>query len=438
MKIGIYGGMANNMYVFASAMARNGADVCFIRDRSDRYPFSQPVWQDLAFEMDYEEIPRANYWPWAKWDELERVKNWTPPNWLYDPLPDRDSARPATAPYAAWPHDAAFLNWYIGKEYRPAVLAKMMQCDALLVCGVEGSILANVARRRFIILPHGGDLMMAAGVLPAPPWFRLRSRLAEVMIRRHLVKAYGNAVAIGVHEPSSFSSDFYGAEHFFRRHPVYFLAVPMTQQDRLPAPERRRLLNEHLVRLGATPVLAKYAGFVPSRVDYEWKGQDRLLHALAALRERRAAHDVHLIFSGWGEDLQAARQLVAASGLRSNVTFLRAGLSKPLLFEFFRGADFVVDQFIVGQVGTAALEAMACGAPVMMWVNTAIERQWGQPPVIQARTAEDIEKALEEIGQGRLDLDRIGRKQQEWVCRLHDPASVTHRLQDKFAEALAA
>jgi glycosyltransferase involved in cell wall biosynthesis len=190
--------------------------------------------------------------------------------------------------------------------------------------------------------------------------------------------------------------------------------------------------------MGAGPVTETYAGFVPSRVDFEWKGQDRLLRALTALRQRRADCSVHLIFSGWGNDLQRARDFARANGLAQHVTFLDAGLSKPLLLEFFRAADFVVDQFIVGMTGTSALEAMACAAPVMMWVNDAVERHWGQPPVIQARTAEDIERALEDISLARLDLDEIGRRQQQWVLSQHDPAKVVRGLREVFSQAVAA
>jgi glycosyltransferase involved in cell wall biosynthesis len=438
MKIGLYGGMANNMYVFAKAMAKHGADVCFIRDRSDRYPFSQPVWQDLPFRMDYQEIPRANDWPWTRWQALEDELGWKAPAWLYDPLTDCRKGGALRASRLGYSPDGAFLKWYLGKGCRAAVLHKMKGCDALLVCGVEGSLLANASGKPFIILPHGGDLMIAAGVLPAPPGSPLRVRLARAMERRQLVMAYRNALCVGVHEPSAFSADFYGAEDFFRRQRIYFLAVPVTRQERLPAAARREALNGLLARMKTGPLAEKYVGLVPSRVDFEWKGQDRLLQALAALEQRRPDAGVHLIFSGWGKDLQPARDFVRAKRQGGHVTFLDAGLSKPVLSQFYCAVDFVVDQFIVGMTGTSALEAMACAAPVMMWVNDAVERYWGQPPVIQARSALDIERALGDICDGHIDLDHIGRRQQEWVLRQHDPAKVVRGLEEQFAQALAA
>ena len=86
MKIGFYGGMANNMYVFAKAFHAAGVDVCFIRDRSDKYPFSQPVWEDQSFTMHYEEVPRASGWSWERWSQQERDVGWIPPTWMVDPL----------------------------------------------------------------------------------------------------------------------------------------------------------------------------------------------------------------------------------------------------------------------------------------------------------------------------------------------------------------
>jgi glycosyltransferase involved in cell wall biosynthesis len=243
---------------------------------------------------------------------------------------------------------------------------------------------------------------------------------------------------VGAHEPTALGADFYGAEHFFRKQKKYFLAIPMRRKERLGQEARRLRLGKLLRGLHIEPPSTSYVGFVPSRVDFQWKGQDRLLEGLRALRASGKAKNIHFIFAGWGSDFERARQRVLEWGISHQVTFLPCALSKPLLFDFASSADFVVDQFVVGMTGTSALEAMACASPVMMWVNDTVERPWGQPPVIQARTARDIERKLDDISAGRLDLERIGREQQEWVCRLHDPAKVTRGLQDRFAEAIAA
>lgn len=427
MKIGFYGGMANNMYVFARAMADEGLDVCFIRDRGDRYPMSQPVWEDVPFTLPYDEMPRASYWHWSKWTQIENELNWEAPKWLCDPMsePERDVdlARASCTRFIDW----LFLRRYAGSSYRASVVRKMQSCDALVVCGIEGSVLANASGTPFVIVPHGGDLMVAAGLLE-PKAYHVRSKIIHTFLRRQLVKAYSNAIQIGAHEPTGFSTDFFGAEEFFRKQKSCFLALPFSIRKREPPTERRQLLESVLSRLSLTVPESEFVGFVPSRVDFQWKGQDRLLWAMEKLSGEPHASRVHLIFSGWGANLEQARQFVAEQNLGARITFLNCALSKPFLYQFYKSADFVVDQFIIGTAGTSALEAMACGAPLVTWINDAIERPWGAPPVLQARTAEEILAVLQKIVSGGIDLEERGRSLQEWLDRIHNPATTMRDL----------
>lgn len=86
MKIGLYGGIANNMYVFAKSPANQGVETCFIRDRGDRYPFSQPVWEDIRATLDYDDMAKAANWTWQEWTNWETHLGWKAPVWLVDPL----------------------------------------------------------------------------------------------------------------------------------------------------------------------------------------------------------------------------------------------------------------------------------------------------------------------------------------------------------------
>lgn len=427
MKIGLYGGMANNMYVFAKALARHSVELCFIRDRSDCYPMSQPVWEDAPFRMSHDEVPQANSWPWEKWAQKERELQWTAPGWLFDPLSELSGEALAAPSRAGGFLDARYLRNYIHAPHRAPVLRRMQSCDALLVCGVEGSVLAHQSGRPYIIWPHGGDTMIAAGLF-RPKLYRLRLSCAHAMLRRQLVAAYAGALCMGSHEPTGICADYLGAEDFVRKQKIAFVPIPIPVKPRLDAGERRQKLQRLLADCGAEAPSSKYVGFVPSRVDYEWKGHDRLLRALVQLGKQGKASEVHLIFSGWGHDLGVAKRFVEEAGLSGRITLLNCALSKPLLNEFFLSADFVVDQFIMGLYGTAALEAMACGAPVIMWVNDSYERPWGAPPIIQARTAEDIATVLRDVIGGRIELEARGAALQSWLGRVHGPKAAVAGL----------
>jgi glycosyltransferase involved in cell wall biosynthesis len=430
MKIGLYGGIANNIYVFAKALAAGGADVCFIRDRSDHYPFSQPAWEDLEFRLPYAEVPKVAGWPWARWEAVERREGWEAPSWLFDPpaapVPVRNLPSGTGNPL-----DARWLRQYLAGPYRSSILLKMRECDALLACGIEGSILAFLSGKPFVIWPHGGDMMIAAGLLQ-PPWRRLRERIAHNSMRRYLVSAFAKAICIGNHEPTGISTDYYGAEDYIRRQKIAFLPIPIPVRSRPAATERRRALDGLLAAMGLQVPHDAIVGFVPSRLDYEWKGQDRLLQALVRLERQGRSGRLRLVFSGWGNDFRAAQRFAAEHGIAERLLFLDSALSKPLLFKYYLAADFVIDQFINGMYGTAALEAMACGAPLLTWLNDAYERPWGAPPVIQARSADDIAAALGRILDGSIDLEQTGRSLQEWLGRVHHPGSVVRDLLKKL------
>lgn len=432
MKIGFFGGVANNMYVFAKSFFEFGVDVCFIRDRSDLYPFSQPLWEDIELTQGYAEVSKAAAWTWDKWNELERHEGWQPPNWIYDPRhaetgttggPDRKYGKIL---------DRLTANRYLRAPSRKAVLAKMEECDALMVCGVEGTILARLSGKPFIAWPHGGDLMLAAGMFMPSVW-KFRQHLVYRILSHHLRLAFREAICIGNHEPSGITTSFFGAENYVRNLNVVYMPIPIPLRPRPPIEERRKQMGVLLSRVGVNVNGKSLVGFVPSRVDYKWKGQDRLLKAVVAIQDEMRKSAACLVFAGWGDDLATAKRFSQENQIEDVVFFFDVALSKPLLFRFYQAADFVVDQFTLGMYGTAALEAMAAGCPLMTWLNQEYQRSWGTPPVMNARTPTEIEAELRAILNGQYDLDAMGADLQRWMSRTHDPKRVVSNVMAIFA-----
>jgi hypothetical protein len=418
VKIGFYGGIANNMYVFAKAFHAAGVDVCYIRDRFDRYPFSQPVWEDQPFTMHYEEVPRASRWDWVRWTQKERDVGWTPPAWLVDPMEPASAQATPVGLSDLSILDRLSTRRFLRAPHRANALSAMRDCDVLIVCGIEGSILARFSSKPYIIWPHGGDLMIAAGMLQ-PPVYQFRHRVVHGIMARQLRSAFGGAICVGNHEPSGISSAYLGAERYIQRLHVVFMPIPIPVRPRADATARRELLSVLLREVGLDMDPGGLTGFVPSRIDYRWKGQDRLLSAILMRKSVLRAARTRIIFSGWGEDLQHAKNFAAQNDIADITSFLDVAISKPLLFRFYDCVDFAVDQFTLGMYGTAALEAMAGGCPLMIWLNNAYERSWGTPPVLNVSTQEQIAQGLENIAGGRYDLEAAGRDLQDWMDRTH-------------------
>ncbi len=426
MKIGLYGGLANNCYVFAKALRQAGQDVIFIRDRNDRYAFSQPVWEDVAFVMGYEDVAGSSSLSWEHWKRIEVDQQWLPPIWLVDPLDMQSNPieiGDSTIPL--WLKPLANQCIFQGK-HRSGVVATMRTCDVLLVCGIEAAILAMVSGRPYIIWPHGGDIRMAAGLATPPKG--MRARMSYELQKLLLLAAYDRAGYVGTHDARALGGSAGDVGKALRNTSFIHLPIPVSCRARASKTERNFRLSALCERLNLPAMQGGVIGLIPSRVDFTWKGHDLLLGALKRVTSRER---LHLIFSGWGNDYAHAKTYVAQHGLEAQVTFLPFSLSKPVLAEFFTLVDFAVDQFrFMGTYGTALVEALAAGCPTLMWIDEHAfhARGWEPPPVLNAQSEVDIVECLENIACGAIDLEDISQRSQAWIQRVHAPEAVLPHL----------
>lgn len=153
--------------------------------------------------------------------------------------------------------------------------------------------------------------------------------------------------------------------------------------------------------------------FNAARLSWPDKGTDKFLRAFA--RFTAMGPPAHLYLVEWGDDVARTVALVDELGLRSRVTFL-APLTKADLVNYFNMADIVVDQFCDYGPGYAAMEAMACGKPVMMYINSSrFELFYAEtPPIFNCFTEDEIlSQLLAHTDPAK--LRDMGQRAREWV-----------------------
>lgn len=424
LRVAFYGGMANNCYMACKSMRALGVDAFFVRDQLDNYVMSQPLWEDHRFSLGYDEVLASNSRTPADWDRLADKLGWQAPHWIVDPDQLQGQAEPD---FSATPH--INLRNYTpapGENYRE-VIAFFQTCDLLFVSNVHAVILAALSRRPYVICPAGGEFLMAAGLINAgdedvryvyrqqrdlllSAFRRTRAVLTNTSYWHHSALTGGALPLIWNFPPSR-----------FKRVSLPFDAQPAPDGD-----SKRRALNGLLAEVDQGPVAQRFSVFVPSRVDFRWKGQDRLMAAIDMVPEAR---EFCFIFTGWGADYQ---KLLDWKGGRENVRVLAHALSKPLLGEFNRASDLVVDQFTLGHIGTAAREAVAVGTPVMASIHeTWLSRRFGRPelPVLNASSAAEIAHWLVEIAAGRCDLAKAAQAGTEWIAEYASPQAMLAALE---------
>ena len=165
-----------------------------------------------------------------------------------------------------------------------------------------------------------------------------------------------------------------------------------------------RAAQARTVSVPGSPALVSVGRLAPQ------KGYDLLLPAIAALRTRHPK--LHLTIYGDGPDRAALEAQAGSLGLASHVTFAGQTSEPPL--PAVRAADLFVLASRYEGFPNAALEALACGTPVVLTDCPGANRDIVLPGVngrlaTHAQLADTIEQALAD----RYDREAIQRTTRE-------------------------
>ncbi|UCB60052.1 MAG: glycosyltransferase [Candidatus Bathyarchaeota archaeon] len=169
------------------------------------------------------------------------------------------------------------------------------------------------------------------------------------------------------------------------------------------------------------PKQEKTRVLIASDSDWRVKGTDVAIQALSRIKE---AVDVGIIEHG--RDFNKTLTLAASQGLKLTVLpkALHGGLP-----DYFWSHDVVIDRFKLGSLGMVALEAIACGRPVIAHVSSAFP-EYKDFPLKDVNTAEKIATV---IGKS---MDRLWRDQYAYLTTHHAPDPILRRLLDLYESVM--
>jgi len=140
----------------------------------------------------------------------------------------------------------------------------------------------------------------------------------------------------------------------------------------------------------------------------------------------------HAFFKGT-RYLEAAIAQLEAEG--ATIEFkLATGLSNEEVLELMRWCDVLVDQLIGGYFGRTALEGMAIGKPVVVYlVDPDLVVAPRECPLINANP-NTIYRTLKELIEAPHQLEKIGRRSRQYVERHYSVPALAGRLRDLYRE----
>jgi len=174
--------------------------------------------------------------------------------------------------------------------------------------------------------------------------------------------------------------------------------------------------------------------FHPTHLDWSYKGSDRtstkgndrFFRAFA--RFVKGGNSASLIILDRGVDRLKTRELLKELQIEDRCQFLPEMDSEGLI-EYYNRADIVVDQFDIGVPGNICREAMSCGKPVMIYINTECSDLVypDRPPVLNCRTEEEIYQQLLRASDKEY-REQLGRQAREWILKYHHWEKVINQL----------
>ncbi len=180
--------------------------------------------------------------------------------------------------------------------------------------------------------------------------------------------------------------------------------------------------------------------FCPARQDWRSgdpkmaKGNDRYFRAARLLLDGGRSN-FRLQCIDWGIDRHATRELVTELGLSSHVLWTSL-MTKRKLWAAMLDTDAVIDQFLISAFGGITFEALALGCRIISrddGINNSVFFE-EPPPILAAKTAEDIAHQMAMVLDDPCDSSGVGEKGMAWVGRHHSASRLVELQLKAFAD----
>jgi len=165
--------------------------------------------------------------------------------------------------------------------------------------------------------------------------------------------------------------------------------------------------------------------FLASAHDFKVKGTDKFIYACAKVRV-----PFKLRIIDYGKDAEKAKVLARKLGLNVEV---KQKVSHENMNRLYWDADLVMGSFGVGQLDTVAIEAMACGRPV---VHHILKDYFPQCPLEEFYSVEEVTGKISELLVDRKKAEDRYKKQLDYVSNFHMAPKLALRLAKMYSKMM--
>ena len=157
--------------------------------------------------------------------------------------------------------------------------------------------------------------------------------------------------------------------------------------------------------------------FLASAHDFRTKGTDRFLYALSSIKIPLEIKTIR-----YGKDVEKAEKLAKKLGLKTN--FIEK-VPHNEINNLYWESDIVLGSFGIGQLDTVAIEAMACGRPLVHHIRKAFYPSCLLEEFSKAKYVVDL---IERLLTSRKEAMKRVQKQLEYVKANHSSIVLAEKL----------
>ena len=179
---------------------------------------------------------------------------------------------------------------------------------------------------------------------------------------------------------------------------------------------------------------ARFVFLCTLRHDWQVKGTDKYIRALAAIRGR-IGDDFRVIMTEWGQQVDESKALAESLGV-SRFLHWTAPLPRRRLLRMLKSVDILFDQIALPHFGATAPEGIAAGVPVIMSYDPASTR-WIIPepaPILSAFTEEDIASQVALAVQPAW-RESYRQRARQWIDAYHNTGIIVARAPGSLSRA---
>lgn len=161
--------------------------------------------------------------------------------------------------------------------------------------------------------------------------------------------------------------------------------------------------------------------FMASPQDFRVKGSDRLLRALSLVKI-----PFKVVAIRYGRDVKRAEKLTEDLGL--DMKFVDE-VPHDGMTQLYWSSNVVLGSFGVGQLDTVAIEAMACGRPVVHHIH---KRLYPSCPLEEFASVEEVSKDITRLLTDEKETEKRIRMQLEYVEATHSAPILAKKLNEIY------